>query len=435
MTRSVKYISKYMQSDLVRGFGLSTFWGGLSKLIMFGVTFYCSNVLTQNGFGEYSFVKNTLDMIILVCANNFSSLGVKFAAESMISIESLKKLYILIVFVMIISTICGIACLVIPYSVIHSFTEGESVAYFIKLIGLFLPIFIIHPFICAILRGFRQFNLVGKYEVVLSVIYLLFIIVGINLGGYKGAIYALFAYYFLFSILGVIVLFLYNKGVHYLIRVDELASQYSCVNKIILPLFLMSFIEAPLAWFAQAEVARRGTYAMIGSLSVILTIRYVLQILPTYFYQAFTPFISSLNMKKQYKEYFIKIDKVIKMLGIVSLFLIPILLVSGKFVLSLFNEVYVSSYHSFVIAVFVIPLILYSVLLNLNMMVREHQRSMFYMSICSSVTFIVFLYVFIGRGINILDSFFLAQAVQYLTRLFFSVSIYLKDKNKCLNLF
>lgn len=55
----------------------------------------------------------------------------------------------------------------------------------------------------------------------------------------------------------------------------------------------MSFVEAPLLWFAQeAEIAKRGSYALVGGLSVILTIEYAIQVLPTYFYQAFTPIVT-----------------------------------------------------------------------------------------------------------------------------------------------
>lgn len=101
----------------------------------------------------------------------------------------------------------------------------------------------------------------------------------------------------------------YNKSVHYLVKVEELTSQKACLKKIIIPVFLMSFVEAPLLWFAQAEIAKRGSYALVGGLSVILTIRYAIQVLPTYFYQAFTPIVTLLNMKGEYREYFNKLKK------------------------------------------------------------------------------------------------------------------------------
>lgn len=62
-----------------------------SKLLIVLTTLYCSNVLTQDEFGEFSFIRNTLSTVLLICATNFSGLAVKFAAEAMLSKESLKS--------------------------------------------------------------------------------------------------------------------------------------------------------------------------------------------------------------------------------------------------------------------------------------------------------------------------------------------------------
>ena len=324
-------MQRYNSSELLKGFGLSTFWGILAKSLMFIVTFYCSNTLTQEGFGEYSYIKNTLDVVILICATNFSSLAIKFAAEATRSIISLKRLYVLLIFIISISVIVGVSILFCPYSLIQNYTKGEAVAYYIKIIALFLPLFVIHPFITAILRGFRQFNLVGKYEVSLSLIYVILIFLGIKFYGYRGAIVALICYYLLFSVVGVVIIYIYNKKFNYLIRVNELSSQLTCLNKMILPVFLMSFIEIPITWLAQTEVARKGTYSLVACLSVISTIRYILQILPTYFYQSFTPFVALLNVKGEYQAYFSKINKVAKMLAVMCIILIPLLLLLEDF--------------------------------------------------------------------------------------------------------
>ena len=85
-------------SELLKGFATTTFWSALSKLLIVLTTLYCSNVLTQDEFGEFSFIRNTLSTVLLICATNFSGLAVKFAAEAMLSKESLKKLYILFLF-------------------------------------------------------------------------------------------------------------------------------------------------------------------------------------------------------------------------------------------------------------------------------------------------------------------------------------------------
>ena len=190
----------------------------------------------------------------------------------------------------------------------------------------------------------------------------------------------------------------------------------------------MSFVEAPLLWFAQAEIAKRGSYALVGGLSVILTIRYAIQVLPTYFYQAFTPIVTLLNMKGEYREYFNKFKKVSIALALVFVVLFVVLVLTGKFILGIFNEVYISYYQSYVISLFVLLFSLYSVLFKLHMMIREYQTVMFYMTILSSFFFLISFYAFLYFSFDMLNSFFYAQGLQYFIQLIVSVFVYNLDK-------
>lgn len=79
-------------SELLKCFATTTFWSALSKLLIVLTTLYCSNVLTtQDEFGEFSFIRNTLSTVLLICATNFSGLAVKFAAEAMLFQRNLLK--------------------------------------------------------------------------------------------------------------------------------------------------------------------------------------------------------------------------------------------------------------------------------------------------------------------------------------------------------
>ena len=66
-------------SSLINSFFVTLLGSGMSKFILVAATFYCTNMLTKAEFGEFSFVRNTLAMILTICANNFSSLCTKFA--------------------------------------------------------------------------------------------------------------------------------------------------------------------------------------------------------------------------------------------------------------------------------------------------------------------------------------------------------------------
>lgn len=427
-----KYIDLIKQSELLKGFFSSTIWGGLSKVIMVAVTFYCTNSLDPDGFGEFSFIRETLNLVLSICAVNFSTLTVKLAAESMKVEDSLRRLYLLFIFTICVTVLFAIIVVALPYDVILSFTKGNNVAYFVKISALLLPFFIIQPLVSAVFRGYKQFNLVGIYETVFSLLFLVFVIIGIHIGDYKGAVWAMLAYYFLFSVFGLIILFKYNQKTHYLVRIRDVFSQKRSIYNMIAPIFITSFIEAPLMWLAQAEIGRRASYALVGGLSVMLTIRYLIQIVPTYFYQSFVPHVTILNSEKKYKDYFEKYKQVVNSLLLIAIVLIPILIVCGKFLLSLFNEQYISYYDSYIISVVIVPFLLLSTLYKINLMIREHQVSIMIMTMISSVLFIVsfyFLTIFVD---NMLHVFFYAQAFQYGFQFIYSLLIFRKEKNELL---
>lgn len=423
-------LNRIKGSEIIKGFASTTIWSTISKGLSILVTLFCTNSLTQEEFGEFGYLKNTLELILVICAGNFSSLGIKFSAESIASNKSLKRLFFLVLFTLMVSIVVCLVTIVMPSSVMTGFFSNDLIVHFIRIIALLLPVFIIQPLISAILRGYKEFNLVGIYEVSVGILFLLSVVIGVSIGGRTGAIYGLLGYHTVSSICGVIILYLYNKKHGYITYVDELKSEWKCITNMILPVFVMSFIDVPLQWFAQTEIARLGTYALVGSMTVIAQVRYIVQILPSFFYSSFTPFISVMYSEGNNDEYFRKFSRLSRMLMILSVVLIPVLLFGGKLLLRLFNEVYVANFDAYAIAIIAVPLHLFSAFYKLNMMVREHQTSIMVMTIIGGSLFLAFLYVFHYLGINILLAFFLAEAVQYVFQVVFGHVVYANDKRK-----
>lgn len=423
-------INRIKGSAIIKGFASTTIWSTLAKALSILVTLYCTNTLSQEEFGEFGYLKNTLELILVICAGNFTSLGIKFAAESITTKKSLKRLYYLVLFTLSVSIFVSIVTLIMPTAVMNGYFGNEIVVHYIRIIALLLPVFIIQPLISAILRGYKEFNKVGVYEVSVGLFFLLSVIVGVIFWGRDGAIYGLLLYHTVSSISGIVILYIYNKKYGYITRVVELKSEWKCITKMILPVFVMSFIDVPLQWYAQTEIARLGTYALVGSMTVIVQVRYVVQILPSFFYSSFTPFISIMYAEGNNDEYFRKFTQLSKVLLLLSLVLIPVLIFGGKLLLRLFNEVYVANFDAYAIAILAVPLHLFCAFYKLNMMVREHQTSIMVMTIIGGVLFLTFLYGFHYLGVNILIAFFLAEAVQYTFQVLFGHFIYAKDKRK-----
>ncbi len=420
-------IERFKTSDLLKGFASTTIWSGLSKLIMVLTTLYCTNVLTKDDFGSFSFIKNTLNLVVWVCATNFTSLCVKFAAEASVSKLALKRLYILFIFTFGASLCCSIPILIIPGSIMEGYLESSMIVHYIKITGILLPLFLIGPLFNAMLKGYKMFNLSGIYDTLSSALGLLFIIIGIKMGGVDGAIIGLLLYYTFFSIAGLIIVLITNKRDHILGAVDNMWSERSIIYTMILPVFIMSFIDAPLNWFAQSIVAKYDSYSSVGSLTVISQIRTFIILLPTYFFQAFMPFVAVSNSKKEYNEYFSKFERMGRILILAGIVLFTIVAVFGKFLLSIFNEVYVEDIDAYYVGMVFLPIHLFVILYKVHMVIWEHQRLMLVMTLVSSIFYLASLFVLLNAGFSSIIAFFGAQLVQEITILLFAYYSYKRD--------
>ncbi len=423
-------INRYKTSEILRGLTATTFWQGSAKVILVLTTLYCSNNLSTDDFGVFSYIKNTLNIVVLMCATNFSSLCTKFAAESVNSIESLKKLYILFLFVSVVSLIFGVSVYVLPDNIISDYLGDIRLVQYIKFIGIMLPIFILQPLLSGLLTGYKEFSLVGKYEFVSSLICFILLYLGIYVNGVHGAIFSLLLYYFIFSIIGAIVLYNYNKKYKLLYRVSNVFSEWRALYVMIIPVFLMSFVEAPVNWMGQTLVATHSSYAAVGVLTVITQIRTFTLLLPSYFFNTFMPFVTELNQKERYDDYFKKFHKVMLILLPICFFSFIVLALVGNFLLCLFNKDFVQEYTAYIVGIALIPLLLIQILYKMNLLVREHQRIMLLMMILGGGIMILSLYIMIEMGVDALVAFFTSQIFQYVINLSICLFVFYKDKGK-----
>lgn len=426
-------IYKYRSSELFRGVTATTLWQGSAKILLVIATLYCSNILSPNDFGVYSFVKNTLNLIVLMCATNFSGLCTKFATESLNSEESLRRLYLLFVFTISISLVFGTIVVAVPGDIINDFLRSGDIASYMRIIGLFLPIFILQPLFSGVLLGFKEFSLVGKYEFCCALLFCVLLGLGITTYGGKGAIAALFTYYFLFSVIGIVIIVRYNQRHRVFKKCKNIFLERSSLPKMIIPVFIMSFIEVPIGWMGQALIARYDEVASVGVMTVITQIRTFALLLPTYFLNTLIPFITKMNQENNFSEYFSRYDKIFRVLIICSFSLFVLLSVAGKYVLAVFNRNYVSYYLAYIIGIALLPLQSTQILYKINLLIREHQQSMLVMVIVSGTAMLGMLVALLELGVNSLVAFFIAQILQYVIQVLFCLTIFIKDKKVCMN--
>lgn len=433
LIKPMKLLNKYKTSELFRGVTAITLWQGSSKILLVLATLYCSNLLSPNDFGVYSFVKNTLNLIVMMCATNFSGLCTKFATESLSSESSLRRLYLLFIFTLCISVIFGIFVFLVPSHSINDFLASGDIASYMRIIALFLPIFILQPLFSGVLLGYKEFSLVGKYDFFSSLTFCALLVTGIYFLEGQGAIIALFCYYFFYSIAGIFIITKYNREHHYLTKIDNIASEKHTLYTMIIPVFVMSFVEVPIGWMGQALIAHYDEISSVGVMTVVTQIRTFALLLPTYFFNSLSPFIIKLNQEKNYIEYFGKYTIIFKVLFTASFALFAVLALSGNLILSIFNRSYVAYYSAYLVGIALLPLQSVQILYKINLVIREHQIAMLIMVVVSGVALLGSLLFLLELGVNSLVAFFISQIIQYIVQVAFCVGVFAKDKRKCLN--
>lgn len=245
----IPYLRDRMNSShLFRSFLATVAGSGVSKIILVIATFVCSNMLGKMEFGELSFVRNTLNMILCICALNFSALCTKFTTEAKTSVVSLHRLFLLFAFSFTICLVIGGFLIITPEEILLSLLSTNTVVKFFKIIGVLLPIFMLQPLIEGVLRGLKKFKLIGILQTTSSVFYLGAVSLGVLLGDLNGALIGVISYYALYSIVSLCIL---QYKYHISNRIHLITGAWQekgALYTMVIPLFLMSFIDAPVMW-------------------------------------------------------------------------------------------------------------------------------------------------------------------------------------------
>ena len=426
-------INKFSESPILRAFLTTSVGSGVSKVILVIATFYCARLLSKEDFGTFSFVRNTLNTILCVCALNYIGLCTKFTSELVYIPIARVRLAILIAFSLFVCALFGGVLFLLPKSIMINLLGGETIVPYFRLIGILLPLLMVQPLIEGILRGKQRFKTIGIMQIISSLSFLILIIFGIYIHEMSGAIIGMLIYYVLYSIYSLIVLNRITSIKYCFVGAfTGWRSELSIIHRMILPVFLLSFIEAPINWWAQLLLTQQSSYEAIGSMTAIMQIRNIVILIPAYFLNAFTSFASSLNANNSHIEYFNKFKRTMTWFFIGSSLVVILLICCRKILLGLYGPAYTTDSIPFVIAIIAMPLYILCSLLKVNLLIREHQQAMLCMSILGSFLFISGLYILLHVNISSVSAFFIAQFLQISMTLIWCMQIYIKDKRTLL---
>lgn len=419
---------KYRDSSILKGFAATLIGSGFSKIIFVAVTFVGSNMLGKEQFGELSFVRNTLDMFLCICALNYSSLCTKLTTEANKQVSSFHKLILVFLFTFCLCIVCGFFLMIAPVELMNNLFSTSMVVAFFRIAGILFPIFILQPLLEGILRGLQKFSLIGYLQTSSSLIYLLAMFLGIKFGGLKGALEAVIIYYISYSLICVYSL---SKSVNLLSQLKKTRgfwNERKSIYKLILPVFLMSFIDAPSYWIAQVILSNYGGIESVGSMVAIMQLTNLAILIPTYFSNTFIAFAGEYNAKKQYNLYYAKFETVGKMfltIGIgISIFLSTI----SPWLLRLYGADFVSDWPALIYGSLCIPILMLLSLYKIDLILREHQQILLYIAIAWNSIWLLALILLLSIGIKPIEAFFISRAIGALVYVTFVWYDYIKGK-------
>lgn len=422
--------NKSRRSPIVRGFSVTILGSGLSKLIIIILTFYCTNTLAKAEFGEYSLLRNTLNMVLCICALNFSSLCTKFTVEIKSSPDSYYRLLILTAFSLSVCTLLGVSLILLPLNILQSIIGTSNLDTYIKIIGLLLPAFMLQPIIEGVLRGLLKFKTIGILQIASSLFFLIATIIGIQLNGFDGAVSCMLMYYSFYTLISLYAIWKICPNVRMHVDKSRFKDNLPVLSSMILPVFIMSFIEAPVLWGSQLMLAHYGSTETVGGMTVILQIRNFAILIPSYFFSTFVAFAGEMNAKKEYTSYFNKFNKLIRLFVTYGMIVAIIISLASGCILSLYGKAYVSDSTGLFLSNIGIPLLILVGLLKIDLIIQEHQKQLLYISIGWNIVWLSLFLIALECGIMPLHAFFATQLIGILLMLLLYWIIYNNDKTR-----
>lgn len=420
------------KSNLFKGFIVTILGSGSSKIILVLATFICSNLLGKMEFGELSFVRNTLNMILCICALNFSALCTKLTTEAKTSITSLHRLFLLFLFSLIVCLFIGLFLILSPERYLLEILTTKTIVKFFKIVGVLLPLFMLQPLIEGILRGLKKFHLIGILQTTSSVFYLVAVFVGIKNDGLNGALIGVVLYYALYSLISVLILQRKYCVLQQLYKLRGAWSEKKSIVKMILPLFLMSFIDAPTLWIAQVILSKSASMEAVGSMTAMMQIRNLAMLIPSYFSNTYIAFAGELNTQKRYVEYYFQYQKIIRLYLLVGISMFVIFSVFAYPILFLYGREFVADWPVMLISNLSIPLAMLIGLFRIDLLLKDHQQYLLFLSIGWNIIWLFSLLFLNMIGVDPLYSFFISQNIGSLVFIISLVMMFNKDKRNFL---
>ena len=424
---------RLLSSKLVKGTAITMLGSGISKGVLIIATFCCARLLSKSEFGEFSFIRNTLITILSICAVRFGSLCTKYTVEALDNEQSKARLFLLLIFSFVVSSIIGFLLLFLPNSLLMTIFDNEQTIFYFRIVGLFLPAFMIQPLVECVLRGMMEFKRISILQISMSILFIVFIVVGIFFYDLIGAFIGLILYYLIYSIISIFFMLKHWGFVKSIFDFSNAKKENRVLYTMILPTFVTSFVDAPVYWVSQVLMARISNMEMVGSLSAVIQLRNVAFIIPSFFFSTFMAFAGKMYASNQIELYYSHFKKLIFVFAVIGLAISFFLSVFAEQCLSLYGNSYLSDIQPLYIANVSIPFFLLVSLLHIHMVVQERQRLMLAITVGCEIIHLVCFVILLHTDVVPVSSYFISQMALIVIKFTLYFCCFSKDRVNQLN--
>jgi len=333
-----------------------SFWlllgNSIGRLSMFLTNIIAARILSQETFGEFSMIRNTISMIEGIISGTFGSPTVKRVAE--ISNDNKQNLTTVIKSIFILNLLISIilASLILilsPYIVKTFFIGKEGMMQGLYIGSVILVTTTLSGFIQNIFIGLEEYNKLAKSSIYASLVSFPLILILINYFELYGALWGVALYFFFDFLIKYLQLkrigIFSNNSIDFSIVLQEskklLLFSYPLLGSIVLT--SISF------WYARVIIVESDGFGPIAIFDAAFQWLSIIMLITGATTSVVLPILSKINLTKDLKEYKKTILINISVNLIISSFFAFIFSFFSKEIMSIYGENYIEGYKVLVI--------------------------------------------------------------------------------------
>ena len=299
----------------------------------------CAHILTRHNYGEFSMIRSTINMFVVLGAGGIGVTVTKHISEHKKNNKStIPYIYANIKrFGLFTGAFCTLVVLIFSEFISSSILSDSSLSIPLKWGSLLLFFSIVNGVQNGTLLGFEDFRSIAVNTLTGSVFETIFMLVGAWLYGVSGAILG-------FG-LGFVVIFLMNKlsikkqftrnGLSF-VSSSNIQNKYKLITSFTLPATLSALLIAPTFWLLRSLLANKNGFEELAVFEAADQWKVVMLFIPTTISQIALPILSSLSGEKRVFINTLWIN--VGIVAAVSIALMSIVLLIGNDIMRLYGS-------------------------------------------------------------------------------------------------